>query len=99
MVPITYGRTAGKVVVSRKVIVWLTITLTTLPAGKVVVSTNVAETSITIDDCVYVIDSGRMKETRYDAANRHDEILERPPPTPLTSLSHILPLRNREQAR
>lgn len=38
------------------------------PRGKrkVVVSTNVAETSITIPDIVAVIDSGKVKETRYD---------------------------------
>ncbi|ANB12516.1 putative helicase [Sugiyamaella lignohabitans] len=38
------------------------------PAGKrkIVVSTNVAETSITIPDIVAVIDSGRVKETVYD---------------------------------
>ena len=35
---------------------------------KVVVSTNLAETSITIDDVTHVIDSGRVKETQYDAA-------------------------------
>ncbi|EPT05932.1 hypothetical protein FOMPIDRAFT_1026812 [Fomitopsis schrenkii] len=34
---------------------------------KVVVSTNVAETSITIDDVIYVIDSGKVKETHYDS--------------------------------
>ncbi|KAJ3286106.1 hypothetical protein HDU79_006744 [Rhizoclosmatium sp. JEL0117] len=33
---------------------------------KVVVATNVAETSITIDDCVFVIDAGRVKEMRYE---------------------------------
>ncbi|CAK7270566.1 Putative ATP-dependent RNA helicase ucp12 [Sporothrix epigloea] len=39
------------------------------PVGrrKVVVATNVAETSITIDDIVAVIDTGRVKETSYDA--------------------------------
>ena len=41
------------------------------PAGKrkVVVATNVAETSITIDDIVVVIDSGKVKETSFDPQN------------------------------
>jgi hypothetical protein len=33
---------------------------------QIVISTNIAETSITIDDCVCVVDSGRVKENRYD---------------------------------
>ncbi|KAG5368941.1 putative ATP-dependent RNA helicase ucp12 [Yarrowia sp. C11] len=43
----------------------------TPPAGKrkVVVATNIAETSITIPDIVAVVDSGRVKETVYDAEN------------------------------
>lgn len=36
---------------------------------KVVVSTNVAETSITIPDIVAVIDTGRVKETKYDISS------------------------------
>lgn len=41
------------------------------PQGKrkVVVATNVAETSITIDDIVAVIDSGKVKEISYDPQN------------------------------
>ncbi|KAF1982484.1 P-loop containing nucleoside triphosphate hydrolase protein [Aulographum hederae CBS 113979] len=41
------------------------------PAGKrkVIAATNVAETSITIEDIVAVIDTGRVKETSYDPQN------------------------------
>ena len=37
-------------------------------ARKVVVATNIAETSVTIDDVRYVIDTGRAKEMGYDSA-------------------------------
>ncbi|XP_045484488.1 putative ATP-dependent RNA helicase DHX57 [Pieris rapae] len=42
---------------------------------KIVLSTNIAETSVTIDDCVFVIDGGRMKEKRFDS-NRNMESLD-----------------------
>ena len=41
-----------------------------------VLSTNIAETSITIDDIEYVVDSGRVKEMRYDAFNRMPKLVE-----------------------
>ena len=37
---------------------------------KIVLATNVAETSITIDDVGFVIDSGRVKEERYEPERR-----------------------------
>ena len=43
---------------------------------KVVVATNVAETSITIDDIVAVIDTGRVKETSYDPQNNMRKLEE-----------------------
>ncbi|KAI0427443.1 DEAD/DEAH box helicase [Xylaria sp. FL1042] len=48
------------------------------PPGKrkVVVATNVAETSITIDDIVAVIDTGRVKETSFDAQNNMRKLEE-----------------------
>ncbi|CAG0884517.1 unnamed protein product [Darwinula stevensoni] len=47
------------------------------PSGvrKVVLSTNIAETSITIDDCTFVVDSGKMREIRYDPS-KHMESLD-----------------------
>ncbi|KAI5968134.1 ucp12 [Candida margitis] len=43
---------------------------------KVVVSTNIAETSITIPDCVAVIDSGRSKSMFYDTSLNATKLVE-----------------------
>lgn len=43
---------------------------------KVIVATNVAETSITIEDIVAVIDTGKVKETSYDAQNNISKLEE-----------------------
>ncbi|KAK3704919.1 hypothetical protein QZH41_016746 [Actinostola sp. cb2023] len=43
---------------------------------KIVLSTNIAETSVTIDDIVYVIDCGKMKETRYDSSKGMESLEE-----------------------
>lgn len=42
---------------------------------KIVLSTNLAETSITVDDCIFVIDTGKMKEIRFNS-NQNMESLE-----------------------
>lgn len=41
-----------------------------LHCRKVVLATNIAETSITINDIVYVINGGKAKEKTYDALNK-----------------------------
>lgn len=48
------------------------------PRGKrkIVLSSNIAETSITIDDVVFVIDTGRVKENRYDDLNKMQTLSE-----------------------
>ena len=48
------------------------------PSGKrkVVAATNVAETSITIEDVVAVIDTGRVKETSFDPSNNMVKLAE-----------------------
>ncbi|BFZ59473.1 Protein SABRE [Saitoella coloradoensis] len=43
---------------------------------KIIVSTNVAETSITIDDIVVVLDSGRVKETVFDPQDNMVRLVE-----------------------
>ena len=48
----------------------------TLPGKvrKLVLSTNLAETSITIDDCVFVVEVGRMKEKGFDSVKNMESL-------------------------
>lgn len=43
---------------------------------KIVISTNLAETSLTIEDVTVVIDSGRMKEMQYDSKSGMSQLVE-----------------------
>lgn len=43
---------------------------------KIVLATNIAETSITVEDILYVIDSGRVKQTEFDAVNKMSSLVE-----------------------
>lgn len=44
----------------------------TLPPGrrKIILSTNIAETSVTVTDVKYVVDTGKLRESRYDQLRR-----------------------------
>lgn len=43
---------------------------------KIIASTNIAETSITIPDAVVVIDTGRVKSVQYDARSNNTKLVE-----------------------
>lgn len=42
---------------------------------KIILSTSIAETSITIEDVVYVIDSGKTKYNKFDVENNIETLL------------------------
>ena len=42
---------------------------------RIILSTNVAETSVTIPDVVYVVDAGRVKEKRYDSKKHMSQLV------------------------
>ena len=52
---------------------------------KIVVATNIAETSLTIPDVVYVVDSGRQKSRQYDARRSMASLEARPTHSPYCS--------------
>ncbi|CDO93522.1 unnamed protein product [Kluyveromyces dobzhanskii CBS 2104] len=43
---------------------------------KIIISTNIAETSITVDDCVVTIDTGRVKTLNYDSSSNTSKLIE-----------------------
>ena len=43
---------------------------------KIIISTNIAETSITVDDCVATIDTGRVKTLNYDPSSNTSKLVE-----------------------
>lgn len=50
---------------------------TTPPAGirRIILATNIAETSLTIPDVVYVVDTGRVKESRFDPCTHMSSLI------------------------
>uniref|UniRef100_A0A673G5F5 ATP-dependent RNA helicase DHX29 n=1 Tax=Sinocyclocheilus rhinocerous TaxID=307959 RepID=A0A673G5F5_9TELE len=49
---------------------------TTLPISAIVLSTNIAETGVTIPDVVFVIDTGKTKENRYHESSQMSSLVE-----------------------
>ena len=63
------------------------------PAGvrKVVLATNIAEASLTIPDVVFVVDSGKLKEKRYDPVRGMELLARHPRGHPLLTLHGAWP--------
>jgi ATP-dependent RNA helicase DHX57 len=59
---------------------------------KIILSTNIAETSLTTDDCVFVVDCCKMKEKGFDS-NKNMESLE------MVWVSRANALQRKEHAR
>lgn len=57
---------------------------------QIVLATSIAETSITIDDVVHVVDCGKVKQQAYDALNKLAILA----PVWISQVPHAIDVRN-----